>query len=153
MNKRDTKFVSRIIVLSMTALAFSIGARIILENDELTKAIPRTYAREFMIVFAPLVSLMALHYTLAIKSFGMRSLKTEGMVFVFCASIFLAVTLAYFLGQDVEMPAADCPRWKLLGCEGTIQRQANYVWSLVVALGGFGALILALWREKILRRR
>lgn len=137
----------------MTALVFSIGARVALENDQLTNMVPRTGARELLLILGPLASLMAIHYTLAVKSFGMRSLKTEGAIFLFCAGIFLAITLAYFLGQDVEMPAADCPRWKLLGCEGTIHRQANYVWSVVVALGGFGALILALWREKILRRR
>lgn len=152
MNKRDTKFVSRIIVLSMTALAFSIGARVILENDQLTKAIPRTDAREFMIVFAPLVSLMALHYTLAIKSFGMRSLKTEGMVFVFCASIFLAVTLAYFFGESAEIPLGNCPWWKLGGCEGIVTHKANYLWSPVIVLAGVGALFTALKREKILGR-
>lgn len=99
MNQRDTKFVSRIIVLSMTSLVFSIGVRIVLENEQLTKLIPRSVAREFLLVFAPLVSLMVIHYTLAVKSFGMRSIQTEGLVYFFCASIFLTITLAYFLGR------------------------------------------------------
>lgn len=153
MNKRDTKFISRIIVLSMTALVLSVGVRVVLENDQLTKVLPRTSSREFLLVFAPLVSLMAIHYTLAVKSFGMRSLKTEGMVYVFCASIFLAVTLAYFFGQSVEVPAENCPWWRLGGCEGTIEHQSNYFWSSLIAVGGFVALLLALRRERILRRR
>lgn len=152
MNKRDTKFVSRIIVLSMTALAFSIAARIALESDELTKLFPRNAAREFMILFAPLVSLMALHYTLAVKSFGMRSLKTEGMIFVFCASIFLAVTLAYFLGVKVEIPPEGCPWWRLRGCEGRWVHRDNYLWSALIALVGLGALLFTLKREGFLKR-
>ena len=151
MNKRDTKFISRIIVLSMASLALSIGARLVLENDELTKLSPRSAARDFMIVFAPLVSLMALHYTFAVKSFGMRSLETEGLVFAFCASIFLAVSLAYFFRQTVEIPLDDCPWWKVRGCEGNVMHKENYLWSSVVAFAGFGALILALKREQILK--
>ena len=152
MNKRDTKFVSRIIVLSMIALVLSVGVRVALENDQITKVVPRTGAREFLLVFGPLVALMVTHYTLAVKSFGMRSLKTEGMVYFFCASIFLAITLAYFFGHSVEVPPEDCPGWRLRGCEGTIQRQANYIWSPVIVFSGFGALFLALRRERILRR-
>lgn len=143
MNKRDAKFVSRIILLSMTALAFSVGARIILENEQLTKAIPRTNAREFMLVFGPLVSLMGIHYTLAVKSFGIRSLKTEAMVYVFCASIFLAVTLAYFFGQSVEVALEDCPWWRFRSCDGIVTHQANYFWSPIIALVGLGSLFLA----------
>ena len=151
MNKRDTKFVSRIIVLSMTALVLSVGVRVALENDQLTKVLPRTSAREFLLVFAPLVSLMAIQYTFAVKSFGMRSLKTESMIYAFCASVFLAVTLAYFFGQSVEVPAEYCPRWRLLGCEGTLQHRANYIRSAPIAFGGFVALFFALRRESILR--
>ncbi len=153
MNKRDTKFVARIIVLATTSLALSIGARIVLQSDELTKLVPRTPLREFMILFAPLVSLMALHYTLAVKSFGMRSLKTEGMVYAFCASLFLAITLAYFFGKSVEVHLNDCPWWKLRGCNGSMMHKDNYFWSAVITLAGFGALFLALTREKILEPR
>lgn len=153
MNKRDTKFVSRIILLFMTALALSISVRVALESNQLTEVIPRTIMREFLLVFAPLVSLMAIQYTFAVKSFGMRSLETEGMIYIFCASIFLAVTLAYFFGESVDVPAKDCPSWKLLGCKGAKQHQSDYIWSPLIALGGFGALFLALKREKILRSR
>lgn len=152
MNQRDTKFVSRIIVLSMTSLVFSIGVRIVLENEQLTKLIPRSVAREFLLVFAPLVSLMVIHYTLAVKSFGMRSIQTEGLVYFFCASIFLTITLAYFFGQSVVLPPENCPWWQIRGCDGAIQRQASYFWSSPFTFFGLFALLLALRRERILPR-
>ncbi len=152
MNKRDTKFISRIIVLTMTALVLGLGARVVLENAELTKILPRSGLRDLLLVIAPLASLMAIQYTLAVKSFGMRSLYTEGMVFFFCASVFLAITLAHFFGQTVELPPEECPWWRVLGCASTAQTQANYIWSPLIISCGFVALFLALQRENILSR-
>ena len=150
MNKRDTKFVARIIVLSMSALALGLGARIVLESDELTRLLPRSAAREAMILFAPLVSLMALHYTLAIKSFGIRALLTEALVFAFCASLFLFVTLSYLLGGKVEVPVEECSRW-IRSCRDALVHRDNYFWSSVIVLGGLIALFVALNRERIVR--
>jgi hypothetical protein len=58
MKRRDATLISRIFILSMVALALSIGATIVLESEELTKIVPRTKLREFLIFFAPLVSIM-----------------------------------------------------------------------------------------------
>lgn len=150
MNKRDTKFVSRIVVLFMITLCLSVSVRVALENNQLTNLLPRTITRDFLLIFAPLASLMAIQYTLAVKSFGMRSLTTEGMIYLFCVSIFLALSVAYFFGQSVEVPAEDCPQWKLFGCGATVRHQSNYLLSVPIGISGFGALFLALKREKIL---
>lgn len=149
MNKRDTKFVSRILWLSMLALTLSIGARVVLESEELTKVVSRTALREFLIVFAPLAGLMGAHYYSAIKSFGIRSLQTEGLIFVFLASLYLAVVVLYFSGEIVVVPSDECEWWRLFGCSGDEVREENYLWSVVLALIGFGALFLVLKREKI----
>jgi len=153
MKRRDATFISRIFILSMVALAFSIGATIVLESEELTKVVPRTKFREFLMFFAPLVSIMLVQYTYAIKSFGMRSLLTEGLVFAFAASFFLAVTSIYFFADVVVLQAYDCPWWKVRGCPETIIREPNYLLGGVTFAVGIAALLVALWREGFLSRR
>jgi len=153
MKRRDATFISRIFILSMVALALSIGATIVLESEELTKIVPRTKLREFLIIFAPLVTIMLVQYTYAIKSFGMRSLLTEALVLVFAGSLFLAVTSIYFFADVVVLHASDCPWWKIGGCPDTTIREPNHLWGVGIFAVGIAALLMALWREGFLFRR
>jgi hypothetical protein len=83
----------------------------------------------------------------------MRSLLTEGLVFAFAASFFLAVTSIYFFADVVVVHVSDCAWWKVRGCPETIIREPNYLLAVGIFAVGIAALLMALWREGFLFQR
>lgn len=148
MNKRDTKFVSRIIVIFVFALVFSLGARIVLESAELSKVVPQNATRDLLIFIGPLAALAGLQYTFAVKSFGIRSLLTEALAFAGPAFVFLAITVSYYLGAEVMI---DGCRWWQIGCVEDVVVRSNRIAGVGLSLAGVASIGLVLWRERILR--
>lgn len=143
MTKRDVKFIMRIVIMVMMALVAGLGVRVVLESVELLKIAPRTPLRDMLIFVSPIASLAILHYTLALRSFGIRSLQTEGLTFIAVVCVFLAITLPYYFGS----PASKCAFWKILGCNDRVAK-LNYWLLSVIGLVGLVALFLTLRREK-----
>lgn len=150
MTSRDVKFVMRIIVMMMMALVAALGARIALESAKFEKVVGRTPLRDMLILFAPIASLAIVHYTLALKSYGIRSLQTEGLTFLAVVCAFLAITLPYHFGSQVPVSISECAWWKLWGCSAD-EVKFNYWLLSVIAVVGVVALAHVLRREKVMR--
>lgn len=146
MTRRDMKFVSRCLIISLIALVMSIGVRVVLESGELEKLIPRSPLRDFLLFFGPLVSLMAFHYMLAVKSFGFRTLVAEGLAYSVAMFLFLAVTLSYYFGHIVRVEAV-CPAWKIWGCHPAEARSPNIALAAALILAAVAAAVTLLRRE------
>jgi hypothetical protein len=79
----------------------------------------------------------------------MRSLQTEGLVFLTVVCAFFAVTLPYYFGHDVTVSAVECSWWKLLGCTDAVF-QPNYLLLSAIVIVGCLALAVALRKEAII---
>lgn len=150
MTSRDVKFVVRIIVMVMMALVAALGARVVLESAELAKIVGRTPLRDMLILFAPIASLAIIHYTLALRSYGIRSLQTEGLTFLAAVCVFLAITLPYYFGSPVSVSVSECAWWRLWGCSA-VEIRLNYWLLSLTGVVGVVALLCVLKREKVMR--
>lgn len=149
MTSRDVKFVSRLIVMVMAALVAALGVRVTLESKELTKVFEQTPLRDLLVLTAPLVPLAFAHYMLALRSHGIRSLATEGLVFLTVVCVFLSITLPYYFGYQTDVPVLDCSWWKLWGCSAREQHLNPWLLAITVIVG-VAALICVQKREGII---
>lgn len=132
----------------MTALVLGLGVRVFLESAELAKVVKQTQMRDTLVFLSPIASLAMIHYTLALKSFGLRSLQTEGLTYLAAVCGFLAITIPYYFGSPVSVSISECAWWKLWGCS-TFEVRLNYwLLSIIVTIGA-AALVRALKQEKI----
>lgn len=148
MTSRDVKFVTRVIVMTMVALAAALGVRVVMESAELAKVVKPTPLRDMLSFVAPVASLAIIHYTLALRAYGIRSLQTEGITFLSVVCVFLAITLPYYFGPQVPVFVSECAWWKAWGCRA-VEVQLNYWLLATIVVVGFVALVSALKREGI----
>jgi hypothetical protein len=145
LSKRDTKFFLRLCVLLISSLTLGLAVRVVFSSSEIEKLVAQSLLRDTLLFAAPITSLAVLHYTLAVKSFGLRDAWIEIKAFTGFAMIFASIVAPAVFGGWVATPPADCPWYKK--CPDEMLWDPNlYVAS---ALGGIGiALLLSVvWNQ------
>ncbi|SNR62366.1 hypothetical protein [Puniceibacterium sediminis] len=148
LGRREQRFVHRVVVLITVAVVMGIGVVVVKESGEIRKLIEPSFARDLLLLFAPLAGLAMTGYTLASKTFSSGGLLAEFVALVGSYSLFMAVALPSFFKRELASGEA-CRFWQL-SCEETLSVRDNRITLLFVIL----ALILvsvALYRARVIR--
>jgi hypothetical protein len=150
LSRANTKFLLRIIIVSSLSLTLAFGIRVVFQTDEIEKLIPRSAARDILLFAGPITSIAILHYTLAVKSFNIRSLGVEAAAILGNALLYASLVVPIIVGTYIEVPVANCP-WYKVRCPDELVWVPNPIMPYI--LGVSGALVLGwvLWSQ-IIRR-
>lgn len=135
-SNHNIRFIFRVVTMMMLGLGLSLGVRVMLENSQLDLLLPRSDMRDLLLFVAPGVSLMLIQYTLAVKSFGVRSLLIEFLAFLGAYCIFLSLTFSYYFGIDVQVSSRECFLWIFSCSDAVVIRTMDQPKALIFALAG-----------------
>lgn len=145
LSKRDTKFFLRLCVLLIAALTLGIAVRVVFESSQLGQLIAPSFARNILLFAAPITSLAVLHYTLAVRSFGLRDARVEIAAFFGFTLIFAAIVTPVVFGVWVAMPPADCPWYRK--CPDDMVWAPNVYIASALAGIGIALLLSVIWNQ------
>lgn len=145
LSKRDTKFFLRLCVLLFSALTLGLAVRAVFATNEIDKMIPQSLARDILLFAAPITSLAVLHYTLAVKSFGIRGARIEVSAFAGFAMIFAAIVAPVVIGVENSVPPTDCPWYRR--CPDDVTWVPNLYIAFTFAGIGVALLLAVLWSQ------
>ena len=145
LSRRDTKFFLRLCVLLLSALTMGLAVRAIFSTNQIDVVIPQSLARDILLFAAPITSLAVLHYTLAVKSFGIRDARVEISAFLSFAMIFAAIVAPAVIGVEVATPPVDCPWYRK--CPNGTQWVPNLPIAFALAGIGIALLLFVVWNQ------
>lgn len=119
LSTRNTKLILRSGVMVMAALTLGLAVRLVLENHELETLLPATSTRTALLLIAPLTSLSILHFSLAVRSFTVRSLAFETVELTGEATLLVSIVSPLLVGRWINTPPGQCTRW-IGSCPGEL---------------------------------
>lgn len=147
MSSRQNYFVNRIVVLVIIAAVLGIGARVLLESQEIRKVTGTGRLKDLLLLISPVASLALVQYSLATRSHGIRDLITEGLAFALPVCFYLLITLPFYFGSVNIESSLDCAWWKVLGCK-TETSSPNYLIGIVILLAAGTSIRALINREQ-----
>lgn len=143
-SRRLTRLLLRVLTLVILSLVLALGALVVMENGELRRVWPPTPLRSALVVLGPVAAIWLMNFTLAVKSFGHRSLVSEVLVGLVPTLTYLGVTLS-LAGSVGSGPA--CAWWDPF-CEPQPGMPLPDWRVLALGLIGAGACLGLLWRRE-----
>ena len=132
LRRQEERFVHRIIVLATIAVAAGIGVVVIKESREMQKIIEPSFARDLLLLMAPLAGLAMMGYSLASKTFSSGGLPSEIVALLGSYSLFLAVALPTFFKREL-VPDEACRFWQLF-CDDRFLARDNRITFMLLGL-------------------
>ena len=145
LSKRDTKFFLRLCILLLSALTLGLAVRVVFSTSEIEKLFAQSLLRDVLLFAAPITSLAVLHYSLAVKSFGIRHTWVELVAFTSFAMIFAAIVAPAVIGKAIEVPPADCPWYRK--CVNEIIWVPDLPIAFTLATIGATLLLVVAWSQ------
>ena len=108
LDRRTTRIVFRLMTLIILALVLAVGSLVVMENAELRRVWPPTALRTTLIIIGPIAGIWLMNFTLAVKSFGHRSLLSEMLIGLTPTLVYLGIVLSMMTGIGHTTP---CPWW------------------------------------------
>ena len=147
LSRPNERFVYRVMVLAALAVVMGIGVVVVKESREMQKLIEPSFARDLLLLMAPLAGLAMIGYSLTSKMFSSGGLLGEFIALLGSYSLFLAVALPSFFKRELK-PDEACEFWQFF-CDDQLLVRDNRIVFLFVGLAAV-FFVLSLTRARLL---